>query len=119
VGSYRDLVVYQKSVDFAVAIYELTNSFPKHELYGMTAQIRRAVVSVASNIAEGASRNSTVDYIRFLYIANGSLSEVETQLEIAFRLKYFARMDDHEDYLKQIRAMLTALIKSLKAKQNS
>jgi four helix bundle protein len=115
-GSYRDLDVYQKSMDFTIDIYNLTSSFPKSELYGLTSQIRRAAVSVPSNIAEGNSRNSTVDYIRFLYIANGSLSEVETQLEIAIRLAYFEDITSFNQRIHHLRSMLSALIKALKSK---
>ncbi len=117
-GSYRDLDIYQKSMDFVVDVYRLTNSFPREELYGITSQIRRSAVSIPSNIAEGHSRSSTVDYIRFLYIANGSLSELETQLEISHRLAYFEDITDINSKIRHLRAMLTALIKALKAKSD-
>ncbi|MBW6514044.1 MAG: four helix bundle protein [Candidatus Syntrophosphaera sp.] len=115
-GSYRDLDVYARSMDFAIDIYKLTNNFPKSEQYGMTAQLRRCAVSIPSNIAEGHSRSSTVDYIRFLFIANGSLSELETQLEIAFRLAYFADISSYYAKVKHIRSMLAGLIRALKEK---
>jgi four helix bundle protein len=111
--SYRELEVWKKSVDFSVEIYLQTSRFPKFELYGLTSQLRRAAVSIPSNIAEGASRNSTKEFIQFLYFANGSLSEVETQLEIALRLKYFNNITERIENIKHIRKMLINLIRSL------
>ena len=86
--NYRELKVWQKAVDFAVAIYVITDSFPKTELYGLVAQIRRSAVSIASNIAEGSERQSDKEFIRYLNIAKGSLAEVETQILIAQKLNY-------------------------------
>jgi four helix bundle protein len=86
-SSYRDLKVWQKAMDFVVRTYELTQTFPPSELYGLSSQLRRAAVSVASNIAEGKGR-SDKDFSRFLLQARGSVWEAETQLEIARRLKY-------------------------------
>lgn len=88
IKSYRDLLVWQKAMDLVSAVYPLTSSFPKEELYGLISQIRRCVVSIPSNIAEGYGRNSLQDYIRFLQIAMGSLNEFQTQIEIALRLGY-------------------------------
>lgn len=115
-GFYRDLEVYGKSMDLALAVYKLTNAFPKQEMYGITAQLRRSAVSIPSNIAEGHSRNSTADFIRFLNIANGSLSELETQLELAYRLDYYDNMETYLDRIKHIRSMLINLIKSAQGK---
>jgi len=84
--SFRDLQVWQRSIQMSVAIYRLTAGFPKEELFGLTSQLRRAGVSIASNIAEGYGRNSTGEYKQFLGIARGSCSEVETQLVIAKEL---------------------------------
>jgi four helix bundle protein len=92
IKSYRDLQVWQKAVELAVHIYRTTESFPKSEMYGLTNQMRRAAVSIASNIAEGHSR-SQAELSRYLTIARGSLSELETQLEIALRIKYLAEKD--------------------------
>jgi four helix bundle protein len=75
-------------MDLVIQIYKLAENFPKHEVYGLTSQIRRASISISSNIAEGAGRKGGKEFTRFLYIALGSLSEVETQLEISQRLNY-------------------------------
>jgi len=84
--SFRDLLVWQRSIQMSVAIYKLTAIFPKEETYGLSSQLRRAGVSVASNIAEGYARSSTGEYKQFLGIARGSNSEVQTQLVIAREL---------------------------------
>jgi len=86
--SYRELVVWQRAVELSVALYELTRSFPRDEIYGLTSQLRRAGVSVASNIAEGWGRGTRADYRNFLCVARGSALEVQTQLVIAGRLGY-------------------------------
>jgi len=83
VKSYRDLVAWQKSMALVSGIYEATKFFPKEEQFGLTAQLRRAAVSIPSNIAEGSSRRATKEFIRFINIANGSLAETETQLQLA------------------------------------
>jgi four helix bundle protein len=88
VKTYRDLLVWRKSMELVTEVYKQTKSFPKDEVWGLTIQIRRSAVSIPSNIAEGYGRNSTNDYIRFLQIASGSLYEVQTQLEIAFNLGF-------------------------------
>jgi four helix bundle protein len=86
--SYKELIVWQKAVDMAVEVYALTKLLPREELYGLTSQLRRAAVSVPSNIAEGNSRNTTKEYVQFLNIALGSKAEIETQIEICKRLNY-------------------------------
>lgn len=86
--NYRDLIAWQKSMDFVEAVYQISRQFPKEEIYGLTAQVRRAVVSVPSNISEGEGRKNKNEFRRFLAIAHGSLREVETQLLIAERLRY-------------------------------
>ena len=86
--SYRDLIVWQKSIDLVTAVYELVKLFPREELYALSSQIRRAVVSIPSNIAEGHNRNSDKEFVQFLCIARGSLGELETQLIIAEKLNY-------------------------------
>ena len=86
--NYKDLIVWQKSMELVVVVYEATKVFPKEELYGLTSQIRRAAVSIPSNIAEGQGRESKKEFFQFLSIAYGSLREVETQILIAERLSY-------------------------------
>ena len=86
--AHKKLDVWKESVALATDIYKLTNCFPKYEMYGLVSQIRRAAVSVPSNIAEGAARNSDKEFAHFLSIAGGSLSELDTQVEIASNLGY-------------------------------
>lgn len=88
IKSYRDLRVWQAGMDLVVRVYRLTQGFPTHELYGLTSQMRRAAVSIPSNIAEGHTRESSKEYLHHLSIAQGSLAELETQIEIAGRLTY-------------------------------
>lgn len=83
--SHKDLIVWQKGLELAVAIHRLTENFPRHERFGMVARLRRAAVSIPSNIAEGAARRTTRDFIAFLHIARGSLAELETRLLLAER----------------------------------
>jgi four helix bundle protein len=87
IQSYRDLKVWQEAVNLAEICYCFTKNFPKEELYGMTSQIRRASVSIAANIAEGYGRKTRGEYIQFLYIAQGSLKELETHLLISQRVE--------------------------------
>jgi four helix bundle protein len=115
---HHSLDVWKKAVDLTVEIYELTENFPKEEKFGLTSQIRRASVSIAANIAEGAGRQSSKEFYRFLSIAQGSTSEVETELLIAYRLMYLDR-EAHEEVsqkLDDIGRMLTGLCQHLKKK---
>lgn len=89
--SYENLNVWKQAIDFAVIIYGLSKKFPKDEQFGIISQIRRAVVSISSNIAEGSSRKSSKDFIRFIDISIGSLNEVESLLEISFQLEYLTK----------------------------
>lgn len=118
VKSYRDLVVWQKAIALVTAVYTLTRGFPKEEMYGLAQQIRRSAVSVPSNIAEGGSKRSTKDYIRFLNIAYGSLSELETQLMIAVNLGFANDkiVDNLLQNTAEIGKMLNALINKLEDK---
>ena len=113
---YKDLTVWQKSIDLVVEVYRLTKNLPKEELYGLTNQLRRAAVSISSNIAEGNGRASTGDYIRFLIIARGSVAEVETQLLICVRLDYFSEEDIKPalGFCDETGRMLTSIIKKLR-----
>ena len=86
--SYRDLIVWQKGMDLVEVLYRCSQAFPPDERFGLTSQLRRAAVSIPSNIAEGNSRGTTKDFLKFLDIAYGSLAEVETQVQIANRLRY-------------------------------
>src|SRR3954453_16924790 len=86
--SYRDLIVWQKAMTLVTHVYEVTEGFPRREMYGLTRQVREAAVSVPSNIAEGKGRQTKKDYLQFLYRARGSLHEVETQLEVGRNLGY-------------------------------
>lgn len=95
VKSYRDLIAWQKSIELVVAIYQATKNFPQHELYSLTSQVRRAAVSVPSNIAEGQGRGTANELARGLRIAHGSLLEAETQLIIAERLQYLPEREMH------------------------
>ena len=95
VKDYRDLIVWKKSIDLAENVYAVSALFPKSEIYGLTSQIRRAAVSVPSNIAEGQGRYSDADFARFLSIANGSVKEIETQLLLSVRLNYLQESQIH------------------------
>jgi four helix bundle protein len=88
--THKDLEVWRRSLDFVTDIYLVTQSFPKSELYGLTSQLRRAAVSIPSNISEGAARKSPTEFKRYLHISLGSLSEVETQLLISRNLNYMS-----------------------------
>ena len=115
VRSYRDLIAWQKAMDLVEDVYKLTKSFPDDEKYGLTSQIKRAAVSIPSNIAEGQTRNSKKEFIHFLSIARGSKAEVETQLELAQRLG-FSNKNEIENIIKkcnEVGKILTGLMKSL------
>ena len=87
-SSYKELIVWQKSIQLVIDIYKLTEVFPKDECYGLVSQMQRAAVSIPSNIAEGNERNSNKEFAHFLYIAKGSLAELETQIIISEKLKF-------------------------------
>ena len=113
--SYRDLVVWQRSIQMTVAIYQLTAAFPKEETYGLSSQLRRAGVSVASNIAEGYARSSTGEYKQFLGMARGSNSEVQTQLVIARELGFgsLQALDKAEGLSNEVGKMMAAILRNL------
>lgn len=115
VNSYRDLMIWQRSMSLVKDIYEMSNLFPKEEIYGLTNQIRRCAISIPSNIAEGYGRNSTGDYKRFLQIAVGSLFELQTQVEISYNLNYCTKVKFEIIFQesKEIELMLLSLIKKL------
>jgi len=116
VNSYRELLVWQESMDLVELIYAQTKLFPKEEMYGLTSQLRRAAVSIPSNISEGFMRKNTKEFIQFLHISLGSLGEVDTQMEIAYRLKYISSADEINTSIVRVRKLLYGLLKSLKQK---
>ncbi len=117
---HERLEVWNKAIDFVVDVYRLTDAFPKEERFGLTSQLRRAAVSIPANIAEGAARHTTKEFLHFLAIAQGSASEVETELLIAYKLKLIAE----ENYttarmsLDSIGRMIVGLSQSLKRREN-
>jgi four helix bundle protein len=111
--AHHKLKVWQRSIDFVTEIYKLTEKFPKSELYGLTNQMRRAAVSIPSNLAEGAGRNSKREFKQFLSISQGSVAELETQLLIAEKLGYCSGIDNLYSELDEISKMIIGLIKSL------
>jgi len=115
IQSYRDLIVWQKSMDLVVLVYRITENYPKSEIYGLTSQSRRCVVSIPSNIAEGRFRGSRKDFRHFLITAFASGAELETQLEVALRLKFVTEIQYSEAtlLLTEIMKMLNAIIKKL------
>ena len=120
-GTYADLEVWQSALEFAVRVYQLTREYPREEIYGLTAQLRRAAVSVVSNIAEGKGRASDRELVQFLCHSRGSLFEIETQLELGKALGY----GDKEAYLHlkneagKIGRMLNGLIRSVAPKDKA
>jgi four helix bundle protein len=114
--THKDLECWKNSMNLVKSLYELTSNFPKEELFGLTNQLRRAAVSVPSNIAEGSARNSKKEFIQFLYIAGGSLSEIETQLIISKELEFIEEKIFNLliNNLNLIRAQITGLIKYLR-----
>jgi four helix bundle protein len=121
VRQYQELIVWQKAMDLVMRVYELTETFPSKELFGLTNQLRRAAVSIPSNIAEGQGRNSTREFVRHLSIARGSLQEVETQVLITNRLNHVGEHDKMEilERTAEVSRLMTGLSKSLVRKMSS
>ena len=121
VRHYRDLIAWQKAMDLVVRVYEATKEFPPEEQFGLTTQLRRAAVSVASNIADGQGRHATRDFLRFLSIAYGSLQEVETQLIIARRLEYLEEslQGGLFDLTNEVARLINGLMNSLSPRDSS
>jgi four helix bundle protein len=113
--NYRELKIWQRSMDFVVKVYEVSDQFPVAEKYGLTSQLRRSVVSVPANISEGAGRGTNKQFRSFLEYAMGSINEVQTEIELAFRIQYIAQSE--YDYLMdealQIYKMILAFYNSL------
>ncbi len=115
--SFRDLQVWQRSMDLACSIYRLTQEFPREELYGLTSQMRRSAISVPSNIAEGQARNSTGEFRQFLGVARGSNAELQTQIQLAGRLQFGnpTLRGEVELLSHEVGKMLYAMLESLKS----
>lgn len=120
-NSYKRLQVYQDGINFVTSIYKNTEKYPKEERFGLVSQLRRAAVSIPSNIAEGARRKSTKEFIQFLYVSYGSCAEIETQLEISKNLGYLMENDIESitRELENISKMLNGLITSLRRKKTN
>lgn len=121
IKSYRDLLVWQKSMDLAVAVHPFALAFPKAELFGLTSQVNRSATSVPSNIAEGHGRRTTADYIHFLSISRGSLNELETQLTLSMRHGYISEAD-HDRFLEltgEVGRLINGLMDSLERRRSS
>ncbi|MEN6366053.1 MAG: four helix bundle protein [Thermoguttaceae bacterium] len=118
---YRELIVWQKAISFVESVYRATNDFPKTEIYCLTNQIRRAAVSIPSNIAEGQGRSTTRDFLHFLSMSQGSLMEIETQITIAERLGYLKKEQETTllESAAEIGRLLNGLCKSLNKKLNN
>ena len=116
--SYKELKVWQRSYQLCLEIYKITKGFPDEEKYGLTSQLRRAAVSVPSNISEGYGRKTTPEYIQFLYIAYGSVCEIETQILLSGDLGYISngRLEMLKEGIREVERMLKASIRSLENK---
>ncbi len=112
--AHKNLPVWKASMDLVEAFYLCSRAFPKEEVFGLQSQIRRAAVSVPANIAEGAARKTTAELIQFMYIANGSLSELDTHLELAGRLGYVQNFEPLQQQLDDVQSQLLTVISSLK-----
>ena len=121
IRSYRDLLVWQRSMDLVDAVYDATESFPRHEIYALTAQLRRAAVSIPSNIAEGHGRGRPREYLHHVSIANGSLMEVETQAAIACRRSYLTAETEAAILVhsSEVGRMVAGLARALKRRISS
>ena len=120
INSYKDLQVWQKAIELVKKVYLVTKAFPNDEMYGLINQMRRSAVSIASNIAEGKSRQTKKEYIRFLYITIGSTAELETQVIIAHELKYIDKRTTEQisEHIDHIGRMTRNLISSLQATES-
>jgi four helix bundle protein len=120
IRSYKDLIVWQRAVDFSVKVYRVTKKFPREELYGLTSQIRRSAVSIPSNIAEGQVRSSDAAFANHLEIALGSAAELETQLTIALKVTYLQPLEYENTVseLTEIVRMLYGLLSKLRHPTN-
>jgi four helix bundle protein len=117
--TFRDLIVWQKSMELVVGIYQTTADFPRNEEFGLKSQMRRAAVSIPSNIAEGQSKNHEKEFVQFLHVAMGSLSELETQIELSAQLNLLdpTNFQVTLDKCREIGKMLHGLCNTLKARK--
>lgn len=116
INSHKDLKVWQEAMLLVELIYEASTRFPDEEKFVLVPQLRRCAIFIPSNIAEGFGRKGNKELLQFLYIALGSLSELETQIEIAYRLKYLNNIDELNNKIIYIRVMLSRLITTIKSK---
>lgn len=118
---HKDLNVWQESIDAVLAIYDITEQFPDYEKFDLSSQMQRCTVSIPSNIVEGAARNSNKEFIQFLYISLGSLSELETQLIISYKLNYISEeiFNELTNKAEILRKQLLSLIKYQKEKNKN
>jgi four helix bundle protein len=116
---YRDLVLWQRAVELAAEVHRVTLKLPRHELFGLAAQMRRSAVSIPSNIAEGSGRRTTREFIAFLHIARGSLSELRTQLLLASKVAYVtgSEISVAENLTDEVGKLLNAVIRGLRHRQ--
>lgn len=114
--THKDLDAWKNAMDLVEIVYQCTRSFPEQENYGLSSQIKRAAVSIPSNIAEGAARKGDKEFIQFLYVALGSLAEVETQLLLAQRLGYLDAIEDIIVKIESIKKLIYGLIRYIKTK---
>jgi four helix bundle protein len=112
---HKDLQVWKTAMDLVAEVYSVTSWFPKEELYGLTSQVRRAAISIPSNIAEGAARHSRKEFVQFPHVASGSVAELETHLLLAARLG-FGSMDNVLIRTEEVRKLLLGLLRALKKK---
>ena len=117
ISTHEDLVVWKQSIEFITDVYKSTSDYPKSEIYGLASQMRRAAVSIGSNIAEGAARKGHKEFIQFLYIALGSCAELHTQILVSKNLNYLSN-NQLMDKLMEIKRMLIGLISSIEKKRN-
>tara|TARA_R110000868_G_C10475894_1_gene728773 strand:- start:133 stop:489 length:357 start_codon:yes stop_codon:yes gene_type:complete len=115
-ATFRDLLIWQKSMLVVTDIYAITTNFPTSEIYSLTSQLRRSAISIPSNIAEGYGRQGTKDYLKFLNIAIASLFEMQTQIEIAYNLKYIDQTQFNKIYedSREIERMISAFTRKIK-----
>lgn len=117
-ANYKTLILWQKAMQLVEIVYKLIATLPKNEQYALADQMRRSAISIPSNIAEGSARGSSKEYLHFLSIANGSVAELSTQIELCKRLGYCVSSEDAENLCDEVGKMLTSTIKTLRAKLN-